>query len=55
MLLIVNHIMSLVKDYNRVVEIDANAISNFRVEYGGIRKADDITTFDKISSAIVRT
>lgn len=55
MLLIINDIVPLIKYHNRVVEIDADAIPDLRVEYGGIREADDVTAFDEISSAVVRT
>ena len=55
LLLIINDIVPLIKYHDRVVEIDADAIPDLRVEYGSIREADDVTAFDEISSAVVRT
>ena len=53
--LIINHIVSLIKDNNRVVNIDSNTVSYIAAEDRSIGKANNVTLLNQISCGIVGT
>jgi hypothetical protein len=52
---VINHIVSLIKDNNRVVNIDSNTISYITAEDRSIGKANNVTLINQISCGIVGT
>ena len=55
LLLIIDHIVPLIKNHNRVMEIDSNTISNIAAENRSVGKTNDVTLLYEISRGIVRT
>jgi hypothetical protein len=55
LLLILDHIVPLIENHNRVMDIDSNTISDIAAENGSIGKTNDVTLLYEISRGIVRT
>ena len=55
LLLIIDHIVPLIENHNRVMDIDSNTISDIAAENGSVGKTNDVTLLYEISRGIVRT